>query len=377
MTDELKLSLERNEQLYKDYLDSLEPLVRTLLEGRDILVQSVTSRVKKIPSALTKASRPDQTITDASELHDFAGIRVITYFADQVDEVADLFRQSFDVDDSRTKDRRDTIDPDRFGYLSMHMAIRLDSSRRSLPEWHRYADVWTEVQIRSSLQHSWAEIEHDLGYKPSPSALPARFRRRFSRLAGLLELADDEFISLRQELDQYSIKVTEDIKSGGDAPLDQASMHAFISGNPELRDLDRKIADLVGATQLESPTSFYAASRVDELTQIGCESIKDVENLLRERAPIVERLTVAWLRTEQPFDQVGDEGWESTESGTEGPWAILTQGVSLFYLYLDQVAERGPEALLDTHVVGLGTNEGVQLFLEKRQEILNEVSRSQ
>lgn len=377
MTDELKAALEGSEQRYRNYLDSLEALVQTLLRGEDIFVQSVTSRVKSIPSALRTASRPDHSIKDISDLHDFAGVRVITYFADQVDEVARLFTQSFEIDDSRTKDRRDTIDPDRFGYLSMHMAIRLDETRRSLPEWSEYADIWTEVQIRSSLQHSWAEIEHDLGYKPSISTIPAHFRRRFSRLAGLLELADEEFVSLRDQLGRYSSQVADDLVSGGDAPLDEASMRAFISGNEELHALDKKIARRVGASEVESPALYYAGSRVEELTQVGCKTIKDVQLLLRERAPVIERLADAWLRTPHPSEQQDDDDWEDAESDGEGHWRRLSRGVSLFYLYLDRLAERDAEALLNTHVASLETEEDVLLFLDKRQSIIDEVTRGQ
>lgn len=374
MTDELKAALEDSEQRYRNYLDSLEPLVQTLLKGKDIFVQSVTSRVKSIPSALSKASRPDHVIKDISDLHDFAGVRVITYFADQVDEVARLFAENFEIDESRTKDRRDTIDPDRFGYLSMHMAIRLDKTRRSLPEWIPYADIWTEVQIRSSLQHSWAEVEHDLGYKPSISTIPAHFRRRFSRLAGLLELADEEFVSLRDQLGMYSSQVAEDIDSGGDAPLDEASMRAFLSSNEELHALDEKIARRVGASEIQSPASYYAGSRVEELTQVGCETIKDVQTLLRERAPVVEQLADAWLRTPHPSEQQADDDWEDAESDGEGHWRRLSRGVSLFYLYLDRLAERGPEALLNSQVGSLDTDEDVLLFLDKRQSIIDQVT---
>ena len=48
-----------------------------------------------------------------------------------------------------------------------------------------------EIQIRTVMQHAWAEIEHDLGYK-SKEDIPDKYRRQFSILAGLIELADDK-----------------------------------------------------------------------------------------------------------------------------------------------------------------------------------------
>ena len=53
------------------------------------------------------------------------------------------------------------------------------------------------------LDHAWAEIEHDLGYK-ARDTVPAAARRRLSRLAGLLEMADQEFVAIRRDLDEYA-----------------------------------------------------------------------------------------------------------------------------------------------------------------------------
>ncbi|TMR94372.1 GTP pyrophosphokinase [Nonomuraea basaltis] len=107
-------------------------------------------------------------------------------------------------------DKRKALDPDRFGYLSLHYVASLDTRRAELAEYKRFANNGFEIQIRSILQHAWAEIEHDLGYK-SRLGVPSTTRRRFSRLAGLLELADAEFVSIRDELRLYEKRVESDL----------------------------------------------------------------------------------------------------------------------------------------------------------------------
>jgi hypothetical protein len=61
-------------------------------------------------------------------------------------------------------------------------------------------DHWFEIQVRSILEHAWAEIEHEIVYK-SGIKQPREITRRFASLAGALELLDSEFLALRKEND--------------------------------------------------------------------------------------------------------------------------------------------------------------------------------
>jgi hypothetical protein len=57
------------------------------------------------------------------------------------------------------------------------------------------------VQVRTILQHAWAEFEHDVRYKGSiPEEDAPDLDRRFTLAAGLLELADLEFSAIRERL---------------------------------------------------------------------------------------------------------------------------------------------------------------------------------
>jgi len=90
------------------------------------------------------------------------------------------------------------VEEERFGYQSVHYLVRLSNARAALPEYQRFAGAITEVQVRTILQHAWAEIEHDIQYKSS-AAIPRDIRRRFMALAGMLELADREFQAIQDE----------------------------------------------------------------------------------------------------------------------------------------------------------------------------------
>jgi hypothetical protein len=55
--------------------------------------------------------------------------------------------------------------------------------------------------VRTVLQHAWAEFEHDIRYKGNvPEDAAADLDRRFTLAAGLIELADREFATIRERI---------------------------------------------------------------------------------------------------------------------------------------------------------------------------------
>jgi putative GTP pyrophosphokinase len=86
----------------------------------------------------------------------------------------------------------------KLGYQSIHYLVKFSNTRCDLPEYARFKSKVTEVQVRTILQHAWAEIEHDIQYK-AVETIPGSIRRRFTSLAGLLEIADREFQSISSE----------------------------------------------------------------------------------------------------------------------------------------------------------------------------------
>lgn len=92
--------------------------------------------------------------------------------------------------------------------------VTLSDARTSLPEYQRFKSAKVEVQVRTILQHAWAEIEHDIQYKTS-ATIPRDIKRRFMSLAGLLELADREFQAI-QDADRDLTERAEDLISAGE-----------------------------------------------------------------------------------------------------------------------------------------------------------------
>ena len=182
----------------------IQDLISQLLADGGLRVHALEARVKDGPSLERKWRHHNPPYTSLDDLTDLLGVRIITFFPDDVDHVRELIESQFTIDRLNSRDPRATIEPDQFGYQSLHLVVSISPARAGLSEWRRFAAIRFEIQVRSILQHAWAEIEHDRGYR-SEDDVPANMRRRWSRVAALLEFADSEFMRLRDDAAQPDV----------------------------------------------------------------------------------------------------------------------------------------------------------------------------
>lgn len=207
------------EQFHKDLASVTARIISECLKQSEISVHSVDFRAKEPASFGKKAAIPSENNLNIpkyknplSEITDLSGVRIITYFPGTLDAVHDIIRQEFEIVEFSNKGEI-LVDQDKFGYQSIHYLVKINLERSRLSEYNRYTEKIVEIQVRTILQHAWAEIEHDIQYKSSFS-IPKEIRRRFHALAGMLEIADREFQSI-QEVDKYlSDQADTDFQSG-------------------------------------------------------------------------------------------------------------------------------------------------------------------
>jgi len=207
-------------------------LVTGILDEAGINYLSVTGRTKSVASFAAKAARtvdgrpafPDPV----RDITDQLGVRVITYVHSDVTAVADLLADQVIVKDDRDLGQ-ETASEGRFGYASRHLLIALDPARESDPAYADLRGRVAQVQVRTVLQHAWAEFEHDIRYKGTVPPEHARdLDRRFTLAAGLLELADEEFEAIRERLRGTT---TEPEETAPDDPrIDPGELAAFLAG---------------------------------------------------------------------------------------------------------------------------------------------------
>jgi putative GTP pyrophosphokinase len=260
--------------VYDDFARECDSLIKRLLAVKGYRVHSVTSRLKERSKVEEKLKREGKEYQKLSDMTDVAGVRVITHFDDEVDRIGTLVEAEFGIDREKSVDKRQLLEADRFGYLSLHYVCGLSDHRLKLAENSRYAGLPCEIQIRTILQHAWAEIEHDLGYKPG-STVPKPIRRRFSRLAGLLEIGDQEFKSIRDELKKYEARVSDEIRAKPtQVEIDDVSLNAFVRNDTQYHSLIGAMAETLSVSVV--PTKGDLKRFATELRSLGLTTIDEL-----------------------------------------------------------------------------------------------------
>lgn len=305
---------EKEKELYNDFRNKVELLVKELLIQGCINYHQITSRLKSKNKIEEKFGRKGEKYKVLSDLTDIAGIRIITYFEDEVDNVAQIIEKEFIVDIENTIDKR-KLETDRFGYKSLHYVVSLDKKRTKLVEYKRFTNLKVEIQIRSILQHAWAEIEHDIGYKGEIS-IPESLKRNFHRVAALLETSDREFVSIKKELEVYKSVVYEKLKSNvTDLKIDKVTYFSFLENNEVVKNIDIQISTKTNTGyDIESQdVEDLGDVEFQKLEFLNITTISELQSLLKKHEKKIVELAFHWV-------------------GNENDGGFFQRGVSVFYL---------------------------------------------
>lgn len=279
-------------QQYRELLPSLGDiskdaydLLRRTLREQSIYVTAIECRVKTEQSLAGKLERKGAKYKTIYDVTDLIGLRVITFYTDEVDKVAAIVKRIFDIDWQESVDKRRLHQLDSFGYNSLHYVCKLKDQKTEL------GNLRFELQMRTALQHVWSTIEHDTGYKGEVK-LPKEYVRQFSRLAGMLELVDDEFSRLRIVLTDYRRQIQALVKNGhlNDVALSGDSFRSFL----ELHPFDRLNRRIAAVNQAE----IYPVSVMNFLPLLeffGMETLADVQQFIEENSEDAYQLALSQL----------------------------------------------------------------------------------
>lgn len=276
------------------YADYLKKLIDDILPDKK-RVHSVTTRVKSRARLEHKLVRKGYKYRALDDITDCVGVRVITYFHDDIDRVSKVIHEHFLIDENESVDKRKDLAFDEFGYKSLHLISSLNEARASLAENANFKGLRFELQVRSILQHAWAEIEHDRYEQDFP--LPSTIARKYARLASLLEIAEEEFADIREQSDTYGTLVSETAwsKLNDDARIDKMLVGALIEGDP-CKALDKRLSVAIRRSIHSAPS--HADEFHDYLDRSGLGTVGDIRTALTTYdallTPFVKGLVRLW-----------------------------------------------------------------------------------
>ena len=125
------------------------------------VIRNIDSRIKSADSIIKKLQRKGYDISYAvaeEKLNDIAGIRAVCFFVDDVYEIAELLKQQKDIKLIKEKDY--IKEPKKNGYQSLHLIMQVPFFDGETCIYQKI-----EVQLRTAIMDSWAELDNQLCYK--------------------------------------------------------------------------------------------------------------------------------------------------------------------------------------------------------------------
>ncbi len=272
-----------------------------LLEDGNIDILSVTYRIKDVDKFLEKIKRKKYD-SPFNDIKDICGLRIICYYTSDLDKIYSIIENEFDI--LEIVDKVDLLKDDRFGYLSRHYIIKLKNDWLKTPSYRDLDDLVAEIQVRTILQHAWADISHKLVYKKEEQ-IPRQFKRKLNSLSCILENSDIQFDSLRDDRSKYIDEISEKAVESGNFDLNQElnldSFSAFLDFYfpDRIKDID-SISEL-----LDEILAFNKQYNKNISFKAILDAYKKSEEYLAifdlSRVKEVKRKEIEKLKKEDPF----------------------------------------------------------------------------
>jgi putative GTP pyrophosphokinase len=198
---------QRRRVSYERLASEVEFALEAIAERADIKVHSVSSRVKTAESIEDKARRKELD-DPLNQVTDIVGIRVVALFLTDIPRLDALIRESFDIRES--DDKVTEGDPASFGYMSVHYLATL-GAQHSGPRYDGLERLLFEIQTRTVVMDSWANVSHHLDYKGA-SSIPEDLRKDFFALSGLFYVADKHFELFAERARESQVRAREEFE---------------------------------------------------------------------------------------------------------------------------------------------------------------------
>lgn len=315
--------LEENHSKFDGLTETVVLIMTRLLKDTGIPYLTITGRTKDIQSCLDKA-RKKRYRNPIDQMTDISGVRVVVFFDYDIERVNLIIEENFSVDRANSSNRDEILLINQVGYRSVHYVCDLGADRLRLREHQSLAHLKFEFQVRTVLQHAWAELAHDKNYKFS-GQLPKHLERKLFLLAGLMETADNGFSELSRQIDEY----IQEISTATPQEILEIEINAL-----SLSEFVTKWAKNNGLPVSDIKDKVYFNDLVRELGEFGIENLKELEELIPNDFPekfgksdtSVLGIVRDWMIISDPKRFIND---------VKIDWSLTAEDIDLYEKYLD------------------------------------------
>lgn len=292
-------------------------IIKSILEVNRIEYLSINGRVKKFETAINKI-RTKKYKNLEENFTDLSGIRVILFSESDVSKTCKLIEETFSVDRENSLDQTEKLGIDKSGYRSVHYVCKIGENRGNLPEFHNLLNLKFEIQVRTVLQHAWAELSHDRNYKFG-FKLPLELERRLHLYAALLELADKGFDELSKSIDEYA----HGLKTEGkllSAELNSLSLVEFIKKWSEETNTKIDIEEGEPLDDLLGELNHFGVNSIEKLANIIPKNFSETFNKNKNETNIFG-LIREWMLIKD---------WKKLKNYSQRKWIIISNDYEEF-----------------------------------------------
>lgn len=259
-------------------------IIENLFRSDGIEYLSVSYRTKSKTSIQEKVSRKNYS-NPHEQMTDISGIRVILYYEGDIERACNIIKSIFNIDVDNSTDNVERLSTDKIGYRSVHYVCDIGKNRKELAEYSYISGLKCEIQIRTMLQHAWAELTHDRNYK-FEGHLPAEIKRKINLYSGMLELVDNGFSEIISAIDSYQQVLkrqsVDDILS---QPVSSVSLKEFFEKNCIEYDIP--------AIQLHRFKKSSMSELLEEIDYMGIKNLRELKELIPDNyADVLRKFNV-------------------------------------------------------------------------------------
>lgn len=278
---------DRTRSAHESLRDELLKEVPTYLRASGLKHFRVESRVKGRSSYEAKLRK-----NPVRQVEDVVGLRILVFFRSDIPWAQQVMWNMLVLDEGSYVDKGDLLSDAGFGYRSIQFVGRTKIGGFGVdqhPIWDAISNSGTkvEVQIRTMLEHAWAEVDHGIRYKATERAT-GEIDRQFALTAALLEQADSNLDDVREKL-HLGLSNSSDVAFSND--LVGWDAERFVQSDRESLALDKTIAaalDLDETYVMKSTREVAAAAHLAEWTRYA-----EMKAGIRDHHKLGRRLAIA------------------------------------------------------------------------------------